>query len=76
MENNWIKIESEHDLPINKFIDVIINNYPYQGYIYKGQGGLFCCVENRYNEIELEEIIEAKHVTHYQHIVKPKLPQD
>ena len=51
MGNNWIEVKNELELPTNKNIDVIINDSPYQVYIYEGNGGLFCCVENRYNEI-------------------------
>lgn len=76
IENNrgWTRIESEEDMPKDKTIDVIINDECYQGYIYEGQGGLFCCVENRYNSTEISEIIEASYVTHYQPIIKPKTP--
>ncbi|MCT4261603.1 hypothetical protein HZP32_05695 [Elizabethkingia anophelis] len=76
LENNrgWTRIESEEDMPKDKTIDVIINDECYQGYIYEGQGGLFCCVENRYNSTEIAEIIEASSVTHYQPIETPKPP--
>ncbi|WP_407505086.1 NUMOD4 domain-containing protein [Elizabethkingia meningoseptica] len=73
-KSDWTRIESEEDLPKDKTIDVIINDECYQGYIYEGQGGLFCCVENRYNSTEIAEIIEASYVTHYQPIIKPKPP--
>lgn len=72
--NGWTRIESEEDLPKDKTIDVIINDECYQGYIYEGQGGLFCCVENRYNSTEIAEIIEASYVTHYQPIETSKPP--
>ncbi|MCT3673311.1 hypothetical protein HZQ94_08945 [Elizabethkingia anophelis] len=72
--NSWTRIEGEEDLPKDKTIDVIINDECYQGYIYEGQGGLFCCVENRYNSTEIAEIIEASSVTHYQPIETPKPP--
>ena len=72
--NGWIKIESENDLPKDKSIDVIVDSKPYQGFIYEANCGLFCCIENRYNQNELSEIIEANLITHYQPIFKPAIP--
>lgn len=68
--NKWVRVESKYELPINKNIDVIIFNECYQGYIYNG----LCCVENRYNSTELDEIIDADCITHYQPIEKPLKP--
>ena len=72
--NGWIRIESENDLPKDKSIDVIVDSKPYQGFIYEANCGLFCCIENRYNQNELSEIIEANLITHYQPIFKPAIP--
>lgn len=73
-KDTWIKIESEKDLPKDTVIDVIIDSKPYQGFIYEARCGLLCCVENRYNQKELSEIIEVSFVTHFQQIVTPDLP--
>lgn len=68
--NEWIRIESKYELPRNQNIDIIIFNKCYQGYIYNG----LCYVENRYNSPELDEIVDADCITHYQPIEKPKPP--
>ena len=71
-KDNWIEIDDK--LPKEMPIDIIINGMPYQGWVYKGQGGLFCCVENRYLSKHVDEIVEVSRISHYQPIIKPDLP--
>ena len=71
-KDNWIEIDDK--LPKEMPIDIIINGMPYQGWVYKGQGGLFCCVENRYLSKPVDEIVEVSRISHYQPIIKPDLP--
>lgn len=74
--NGWICINSEDDLPKNESIDVMIKSEPYQGYVYQGYKKWYCILENRYGSKELDddESIPAAEITHYQLIIKPKLP--
>lgn len=72
--NGWIKIESENDLPKDQPIDVIIDSEPYQGFVYEGYSEWFCIIENRYKSKNIEDLVEANIITHYQSIQKPKPP--
>lgn len=75
LNDNWIKIESESDLPKDKPIDIIVNNYPYQGYVYQGRKDWFCLIENRYGSKPIEDdCIEARRITHYKEIIMPNIP--